>query len=487
MAHSDANTGTWPDWATLAYAAVAVVLLAAGSAFVWCKRRYPPLKARNVPLMLVMAAAGAVHVTAALVANGHFGVLAATEHRQCVLWNYWLQYMLGVCPWLVGVFVRLLTYASVFARQLTNVGSERARRYRWLLAAAIAVPLLALCLWLTAYGGAEFDGARARCHSELLFKMLLLAWVLFWMAVLTMGACLARCSMDADYADEFAPLVQTIVLGAIVVGVNGFAQFSGSIELVLWRTVATCSVATLHVFTFGRLVGLRAYYSVAGSNRYADWFMGRLLQFDLKLDGMEELRQCRDVLDDFVEHCLDQPVVCHRVAGHNAVNISPQVLVDCYRAIDSFHRTSATMTTAQRGQRHKSIVNRYFMQQRMNTGEPNPWFVHVPQEMVLHAMSVGSEDSHRAFDSASYWLMRVLDTHFGAHYVNRVLPERDVYVKSVRVRDVVRRAKLARLRTRQLSAGLADGYRLVSGVQWGGEPAETDRQTELEEITLSDA
>ncbi len=494
MAHSD-GTGTWPDWATLAYAAASVVLLAAGSAFVWCKRRYPPLKERNVPLVLVMAAAGAVHVTAALVANGHFGALASVEHAWCVLWNYWLQYMLGVCPWVVGVFLRLLTHASVFTPQLSEHGSERARRYRWLLAAAIAVPLLALCLWLTAYGGAEFDRGAARCHSEVLFKLLLLAWVVNWTLLLVVGACVARCAIDTDFGDEFAPLAQTVLLGIGVIAVNGFAQFSGSIELVLWRVLATCSVATLHVFTFARLVGPRAYYSVAGNNRYADWFMSRLLQFDLKLDGIgaadSELRQCTELMDDFVEHCLYQPVMRHAEAGARAATeIAPQVLVDCYREIGAFHAHSARMTAGQREQRHKTIVNKYLIAEQTggaDAGQPNPWFTHVPGELALQAMDASPDDSHRAFDRASEWIVRVLDAHFGAHYVNRELPKRDVYERNVHVRDIVRRAKLARLKTRQLRAGLVDGYRLVSGVHWGADAEETHGQTELQEIVVPDA
>lgn len=438
---------SWQDWFTLAFVIGSITVLMIGTASAFIRRTYPPLQAKNVPLLIVMGIAGVIHILAILVYNAHFSELLAIEHLSCVTWNYWLPYFFGLCPWFIGVFVRLITYGSIYSGHLSDLGYECIRKYKWLCAILISLPLFVILILLTVFRGSSIDLEDGRCHSVIEFKATVTAWIL----IIGLGLCISTFIMKRDivrdYHNEFRPLVQIIIIGTIVLCVNGTIVFFELHLDAYWRGIATCNIAFLHVFSFARIAAFDLISAMINDERYAQTFRKGQREQEINLLSIDDVKTLLpEVFNDFIQYCSENRPMIDLENGHGIVK--PLYLVNCYTEIIKWKGDfDQSEFKKHRVEKLSKIVNKYFYDYQ------NCEYIHLSGDM-LNKFVIETETTRDSFREIENWIVETLDSFFGKDYLCTDIRDRVIYeglvitqLSNIKSQKLHQRTKQAHLTT----------------------------------------
>ncbi len=469
----EAEPTSWQDWIAIVYACSVLSVLCAILSVVVVNRNYAPIRARNAPLLCAMGAAGAAHIVAALVCNEHIDWLSRAERFGCVAWNYWAQYFFGLFAWYVCVFVRLGVYGSSLSSRLSDLGAERARRYRWAIAPIIEIPIACILLWMTLSGASRYDPASDRCVSPLGFKLAVLAWVVLWAAALVVFGRIVHHGMEADYEREVRVLWNIVVFGGIVVSVNGFIVLGGLMTSSYARSTATINIATLHLFAVGRLAGFRAYRSIVRSADYDGDY--RLLQADyrVELESLKEVEHIDGITSSFMTYCCTAPLFNLGTEGAGGT-VDPMNMTRCHSEIVQWELNFDRCDQQTRTNMHIQIVDAYLIREANR-------YIHLDPEITLDVMNSGAL-SKLSFDDVKQWISKVLDETFGADFLRRVLNKQ--FPLEGQAREQVAHARKGKALRRLESTKLADAHSVELAHRFGEERKYERSETELSDWTV---
>lgn len=462
------------DWVTFAYALSGVVLLVTAACVVLHRKSYAPLRARNPPLLAAMCFAGILHIISVVVADDHFVRLSRFEHANCVMWNFWLPYFLGLLPWYCCMFLRIVVYSSSFSMRLSELGSARVLKYRWAVVPFIAVPLLLLFSWTTLAGGSYFDPEIGRCQSGLVYKILLLVWIVFWALLLLSLSYFARRTIRQDYEGEFETLCKIAIVGCVVLAANAIGILMSLQTYCLGRAAITANVVSLHLFSVLSLAGVRMYRAVARSQAYDNAYARDQQRYAVPLESADELVDMPHIKDDFLNYCTSGPrIQCENTGvmkeGSDRL-VDPGHMVQCYKKICEWEEKYHSMSEEEIKQRHLHIV-----QTHLWSTSPAPVCAHM--DLVSLAMNTFHKQEN-TFSEIRSWIYTQLDREFGAHYMRKEAPGRRPWSRQPDQQHLLQCAETKKARRRLQKAGL---LAVAEEQEQPEDPYQSDSDTETEE------
>ncbi len=308
---------SWLDWIVLIYGIFVTLFLVSSVIIIIVKRNYAPIKITNVRLLIIMEIAGILHIWAALVTHEHFIWLAELEHKNCMFWNYWLQFFFGLFPWIFSTFIRLLTYASIFSICLNETGVARIKRYKWLSIFIIGFPLLLILSLSSMNNAVSFDTNTGKCTSTLELKIALLFWVTVLGLILIITLYLANSSLSEDPFGEFSPLKKVIFFGIVVIFFNAIIIMSNFLHNTFLRSIATANVISLYFFSTIIFIGKQLFKAVLPNNsthQYNTLFTELQGTTRAKLWHVSSIVRDPEsgligILQDFLEYCQTQSTI----------------------------------------------------------------------------------------------------------------------------------------------------------------------------------
>ncbi len=438
------------DWMIFAYVLIGVILLAVSACAILYWRSYPPLRMRNPPLLAAMCFTGIVHIISAAVADEHFVWLSRLERANCVMWNFWLPYFIGLLPWYCCMYLRIMVYASAFSMKLTELGSMRVLKYRWAVIPSIALPVLLLFSWTTLVGGSYLSPELGRCQSDLVYKVLLLVWIVFCASLLLALSYFARRTMRQDYENEFEMLWRIAILGSVVLAANAVGILLGLQKYCLGRTAITGNVVTLHLFSVFSLVGDRMYKAILKDKAYDRVHAESQEMYAVSLEGAHELVGMPHVAHDFLEYCENMPrISCENMGIMEPESdglVDPKCLVLGYKAMQEWQSKFGSMTREEIKQRHLHIVRTYLLS---DSSEP----VCANLDLVTAAMNTDRK-SRDTFSPIASWIYSQLNQNFGVYYVRSEAPERRPWSHQFDQQQLLQCAEKKKAHHRLQNAGL---------------------------------
>ncbi len=428
-----ANSIQWETWITFMLICVISIIILFCIIVIICVKHLSPIKSKNVPLLLIMAISGLIHIWAVVIANGHFPWLSYIEHTSCVFWNYWFQYFFGLCPWFIAITIRLITYGCTFSRYLTDIGYERIRNYKWIFILLTEIlPLFIILIFITITKGSYFDESIHKCQSLIEFKLILLIWIIIIGLILILFMCFINLDIIDDCA-EFKAISQIIFFGIIVVFFNGFITFLDLKNNTYIRPIATLSVALFHIFSLLRICGLCLYKLIINDQTYVQNF--DIIQDNQKLNlfNITEIKDDNpEIFKDFIDYCEDKPLIKTKSTKQIII---PSNLVLCYKEIQtwkelSIYNSNDVDHNKKLKEKHINIINQFLLN---TTTHPNPKYIHF-ENSVTELMN-GDINSKDLFKEIEKWIINNLNVFFGLNYLQRDIYQRSIYIDNEYLRD----------------------------------------------------
>jgi hypothetical protein len=400
-----AEPTAWQDWVVLGYLCAVTLMLLTGTAYVMVRgRRYPPLRSKQVRKLLVMSACGIVQCWATLVANEEL-TLGERSPFVCSLLSFWLEYAVGLGGWICVLLVRVMDYAEVFHAKWRKRTPAQKARAKLRLCLWVLLPVVGLCVAVSAAEASAYEGASAGCTTQLPYKAGLAAWVLAQVLTLWVVNRYVSAHVSDAFFNEYAPLRDILALSVATVLANAGLNFLGMVSYAWGRSLFTALAATLHAFCFLRLYGYRMWKCWRRDLEYAQRFISSHAAYELRLEHLRELVYMPMLFEGFLEWCEQ--------GGDRKAKLH----AECYRALRSWEDDPAQQTEERRAQ----LVQTYF-------AYGSPCFVPFPSALMVKASTAGSASS-QTFRACTSWLLDQMDTLYARSYFEHPASEeaRQVY------------------------------------------------------------
>ncbi len=299
-----------PDWIALCYISTATVAILISIIIMLIRGgKYAPLRAKDVPKIIVMGIFGLIHIWFAFMTNEHFEFLTRLQRFQCSVFSFWLQYLLGLNMWFIVLVLRLETYIWIFSERTKNVTKLKFRVVQLITTLALTIPLIGLCIIVSSTNGSIWDEGKRQCTTDILYKFILLGWIVAEMILLITIFFMMKKILTSNYYKEYEPLGNIILLGITIIIVNGFIVVFGGLSYSIGRAIATILIGTLHVFTLFRLAGYTLWKATICDNRYATRFITSQKNALVGVYRMEDIiddPENGEIIDDFLKYCNQQ-------------------------------------------------------------------------------------------------------------------------------------------------------------------------------------
>ena len=458
--HGDSEIeGTeWADFVAFFSVCIGILLLIFGTIVIVKKRNTNmAIKSKNVNLLIVMAVSGVIHIWSALISNNQFFILSYIEHTTCVLWNYWLQYLFGLCLWFIAVFLRLITYHSIFSRRLTNIGFSRLNRYKWVVGLVIGGPLVLLFSFLSFTHGQYYDESLERCRTFLIYKVLLTLWIFSTSILLVTYAFFVRKDIQKDFHYEFRPLAQIVIVGITILIINSNIIFLGLLNFSYTRSIATFNIVVLHIFSFYRICGYVIYKALRKDNFSTYQFLEENQEFSVDLNFVSEFKDDDQakLIQDFLDYCSKQPQFY--VPNSNNQIVNPANYVQCYKDVikwkKEFVKNLKDLGETEMSKRQQKIIEKYLGGAQAET------YIYPDFEMIT--ITANAVLNNWAFDDIEKWIWKTLDKKFGTNYIQNDITTRLIYLSSDSLKEKIEKAKRSKAMTRLSHTNLLDCHNSV--------------------------
>ena len=395
---------SWLDWVTLSYVCIVILLLSIGGALIFRNRNYAPLKERNVPGLITIAISGIIHTFATIIVNNHFPWLSFLEHKNCVFWNYWLQYFVGLGVWFTAITLRLVTYGGAFMGSVSDAGVRRIQKGKYILIPIIEGPLLIILIHFTRTQASYFDTSLDICTSNFAFKLALLLWVLFAAGTLIGILWVVHRAVERDYLSEVYLLWQIILVGLFIVCVNANLILFGLMNYKIARFLVTSNVGTLHLFTLCRLALYRLYKCLRSDSSYLDKFDETQNNYLIPVENFADFEESGvkiDAINKFLSYCRNQPIL--KIENES---IDPNNLVDAYMELKMWH---ITFKRVREDKKYDDICERFIL----SGGKQ-----YIPTPNSIKNPIYHSEKTSKTFAPFFKYIWDILEKNFSYGFLN---------------------------------------------------------------------
>jgi hypothetical protein len=329
------------DWVVLGWVVfVSVVLVAITLLLLIYQHFYTPVRAKNVPSLVVIAVAGLIHTWATLISNEHIDKLRSIRHVDCILWSFVFQYLLGINVWFLAIIHRILTCAAIF-RKLESISKSG---YRWaMLMGGLCAPMVLICMFVWGMNGMTFlDGT---CVTGLVWKAILSGWIIIAQLILVALNAMVNRDVGTRFFNELRALMHVTVVCVIILMVNGFINFAGLISTsATGRSIYTFNIALLHLFTLCRLCLHVLVRAILRDRYYADAFCMQVKPDYryARVQTMDAVMADPEIWDMFLKFCAMQEFKPYNASHLKVYNISitgdtrPAHIVSCIHDINAY-------------------------------------------------------------------------------------------------------------------------------------------------------
>lgn len=398
---------SWLDWLTFGYVCFVILSLGGAGIFIYLNRNYPPLRQRNVPGLIAVVISGIIHTFAAIIVNNHFPWLSFLEHKNCVFWNYWLQYFVGLGIWFSAIALRLVTYGSIFMANVSDVGVKRLQKLKYLLILFFEGPLLVILIRFTRAKSSYFDNSLDICTSGFEFKLSLLLWVLFATGSLMAILWIVHKAVVRDHFYEVNMLWQIIIVGLLIIVLNGNIILFDLMNYKVARFIVTCNIGTLHLFTVCRLSLFRIYKCITRDTSYLRKFSLMQREYLIPISNFSDMQDDpikEEITSAFLAYCRTQPIL-----KINDFKVDPNSLVDAYMELSLWKSGFSSAKPKRNNSRYTVICDRFILC-RSNQYIPMP-------ENIKHFI-FQTEKHKEMFDRFFDYVWETLDMNFAYSYLN---------------------------------------------------------------------
>lgn len=245
-----------------------------------------------------------VHMWSTFLVNDHFWAGRGPDWmlgRCCFCWDYGVQYVLGLQPWLTLMLIRLIDYTWICGHP--RYAGFQAEGIRMLQIGVVAAGFLPMLLYMLVasvtvendmlwVGDGDPDGDGAQCNTSTQTKIFVLVWVVAWASSIgesshyfkrKIGSTLAsdaeaaasRNIGERDVASNLAALAESeyrvhrdiLAVGLAVLLATFCIGISGGLYSSYGRSIFTLSVVILHLATVLRLSRVKLRCPSSGAER----------------------------------------------------------------------------------------------------------------------------------------------------------------------------------------------------------------------------
>lgn len=440
------------DFVVLIYTLVVVCINISAAALYACYSNEQVLKARNVPMLVIMSLGACVHMISEVVGNRHITILIRLEAQACPVWGYWLPYFFGAGFFFSALYLRLFIYSSAISRNFTGNAARRALNLRGPIAFAILIPIGVICVLASFAMDASRPDSDGVCTSGPGYKIAVGAWVLGCILALVTSVVVFRRGFVSDFVGESSKQAFVACMGVVVLVAVAFVFiFADSGLDSSWnRSLATFSVTTLYAWALG-IMGLKPLWkAMRGDVPYQRVLEDQVEKMRQPLESVvmvvessQSKKVNRLIVADFLTYCND-PVRGPMDRGSKRETY-PNDIVQFYVQMDAwttrqlkalgipdddpnyieYTEDLPPLVSEDIVRTVNSIIIRYFT----NEGVPGFVNLHIPANVHIavtknHHMKGDPVDT---FKDAMWWALSLLDDYYGEKYINTYIRGRPVY------------------------------------------------------------
>ncbi len=415
-----------PDWIAFGYVCFVSTILFTCVLLMITRRKYAPLRAKDLSKLIAMTIFGTIHIWGAFVTNDHFEYLRNIQRPECSLFSFWIQYFLGLNLWLIVLILRLKTYMWVFYDTDNHSNPVHFICWQVITTAVLALPILLICLVTTLQNGVTWEPIHGHCVTHLPYKILLLAWIAFGLITMIYFHVRIRRKLTTDYYREYEPLGNIVQAGIVVVVFNGLIIFFGGLTFPIGRTIATCLVASLHLFALFRFAGYEMFKAAICDNAYESKFMHNQRILITKGVTIKDLMGDEQIIEDFLCYCSSKPPMLFKIGetDKELIAIYPNLLVDCRKAILIWVLKYPSVNDQGNTLDYERVIDEYF-------STDSKRYTSIDKNVIERAKAYeGEVVPQNVFNEMIDYIPAFLSRFWGEDYLKDI-PKRSIYAKLI--------------------------------------------------------
>ncbi len=396
---------TWSDYVVLVYVSLTTLILILFCIALIIYRRRQSMRLRNLPLLWTIACAALIHIWGAMITDEHFPVFIRLEASFCIFWNYWFQYFLGLAVWMIAVLIHCVVYGCAFHAKITDAGFAKIHRWSWMIWLLFGLPLLVILIHASDKDYSVLSEGTGLCESDVRLKAEVGGWIVFTLLSLLFAANFLSKNMGNDPTKQLRILLQTIVLGTVIICVNAIFIFLSLLEYPFVRFCVTGGVTTLHLFFFLRTLTVPIYKEIARG--FSGGFAVLNEDVSMDLHTLSDVPEMPELGLDFLKMCETKQ---HFKDDSDNVQ-TPKDLVSCYKKIQMW-KTQLDNKSSQQQQTLQDLMKIF-----SDPGsEIPPDYIKLPKNLKRELFNQTYNDKS-AFDNVAGWITYLLNTRFATEYL----------------------------------------------------------------------
>jgi hypothetical protein len=377
-------------------------------------RKHIIIGTKNVPNIILLCFAGIIHAWSAFVSNEQFESFRAINYYNCSLFIFIGQYLFGLQIWFLCIYYRVITYGFIFE---TRQGMTEKKKLYWKvgLGLLLSLPGLVLCLTGLYMHGSMFYPEIASCNLQVFWRVLIVSWIILGILMLIILALIFIPRISNKFFQEGPALKQIILLGFVIMLINGLLSFGEWISFPWGRSLYTFCITILYIFTVYRLCLFRIYKALRKDELYDTTFHNYIYpKVDLKkIRNINEIKQNSLAWANFLDFCRHKELCPKTVCDiYFTRGKSPRTefIVSCIVSIDRFCLYYESNTKISNKQHYKMIIDTY-------CDEGMPGYLYLQEMYTPRKSSLEGVDRNSLRDLYNI-LLTVLSTSFVTDYLN---------------------------------------------------------------------
>lgn len=254
------------------------------------------------------------HLTGVFVANEYITGSNVLNSLMCPLWNFFLQYLLGVGLWITFLLQRLLYYMSLSTHTAAHKDTwlYKSNTTNLVMFLIIMPPIMIICLCtIWADGSVSVINSRDEktCENKMVWKIIVAIWIGFiWvLSLLVIVYTYGSGKLRNPQFDERLKCAIVLFSSMIVIVVNAIMAFTGSLDKSIPRSINMIILCVFYFASFMMLI--QSVWKtqpkfVKDSSEEALLYLTRVNEtIDAVPDTQDKLRSNEPWMRNFMNYC----------------------------------------------------------------------------------------------------------------------------------------------------------------------------------------
>jgi hypothetical protein len=393
------------------------------------RRKYGPLRAKNVPKLIFSLIFGTIHIWGTFVAHDHFKKTRELQMNSCVLWNFWIQYFLGFNIWYVIFIMRQEDYIWVFWGSTHNISKKQNMYIQIAMCLLLITPLAIIFGMITVFNGIQWNASSDRCETVTEWKFIILGWIIFCVIFMIILNFINKYEITQRFYTEYTAINSIVKLSIAIILINGIITLFGLIPYVFGRAIATLLIVYLHNYTFYCISGKEFWYAITFNSKYEEKYKKSILLNLASAHDIKSLLKIEEAKSDFLEYVkIKDPIIKSgsNILGREPTVINPSLYVECYNKMLTWKKDHDVNDPKMNIQELELIFGKYMnSKSKLYINIPNTfiiYFYHQGKESRIEQENEFSTYKHAnppigIFDEVIDWIPLELGKYWGNAYL----------------------------------------------------------------------